>query len=120
MVGWDQYIIMTYKKGTCLITVEQIEGFGKNPGLWIGSTEKNELLKVASFGSQEKADMFCKSLDIFLGLNPSEDDVCECWHSNNHGGAECWGTKERESCNCEGNKSRCDFYPEYWKDKKNG
>lgn len=55
---------MTYKKGNTVISVEQIDGFGKNPGLWIGS--ENELVKVASFGSKDKADNFCKWLEYFL------------------------------------------------------
>lgn len=56
---------MMYSIGSVMITVEQIDGFGKKPGLWIG--DRSELLKVASFGSVDKAVMFCKWLDYFLG-----------------------------------------------------
>ena len=58
---------MTIERGEKSISVEQIDGFGKNPGLWIGNG--NELVKVASFGSAEKAEMFCKQLrEILSGV----------------------------------------------------
>lgn len=56
---------MVYSKGSVQITIEQVDGFGKNPGLWIGAG--NELLKVASFGNYDKAIQFCKWLEYFLG-----------------------------------------------------
>lgn len=56
---------MVYKCGEYEISVEQIDGFGKNPGLWI-KTEPNTLVKVASFGSKEKADTFEQYLTEFL------------------------------------------------------
>lgn len=56
---------MTYSIGSVTIKVEQIDGFGKKPGLWIGAG--NELLKVASFGSVDKAEIFCKWLNYFFG-----------------------------------------------------
>ena len=31
----------------------------------------------------------------------------------------CWGTKECDLCNCEGDESKCDFYPEKRKGKRN-
>ena len=37
---------------------DQEDGFGKMPSLWVGN--KNSLVKVASFGSVEKSEMFCK------------------------------------------------------------
>lgn len=58
---------MTIERGEKSISIEQIDGFGKNPGLWIGNG--NGLVKVASFGSAEKAEMFCKQLrEILSGL----------------------------------------------------
>lgn len=57
---------MVYKRGDVSISVERIEGFGKNPGLWIGTG--NSMVKVASFGSEDKARNFCKYLDYILGL----------------------------------------------------
>lgn len=59
---------MIYKRGDVLIAVEQVNGFGKNPSLWIGTETPNELIKVASFGNDEKAMMFCKWLEILLGM----------------------------------------------------
>ena len=47
---------MTYKRGTYAISVEQVDGFGKNPGLWIECN--NVAVKVASFGNAEKAELF--------------------------------------------------------------
>lgn len=55
---------MTFEKGRLKITVEQIDGFGKNPSLWVGNEEG--MVKVASFGSEEKADMFCKQMAIIF------------------------------------------------------
>lgn len=60
---------MTYKRGDVLISVEQIDGFGKNPSLWIGTENPNQLVKVASFGSYEKAKKFTKWLDYMVGLS---------------------------------------------------
>lgn len=61
---------MTYSRGKIEISVEQIDGFGKNPGLWIKSlAEENAMIKVASFGSFEKAQIFEMHLQKLLGLN---------------------------------------------------
>ena len=49
-----------------------IDGFGKNPGLWIRSQTENAVIKVASFGSKEKANMFVDYLMKFLGLKVGE------------------------------------------------
>lgn len=54
-----------YSKGNKAISVEKIEGFGKNPGLWV--VEGNEHLKVASFGSEEKAKIFQDTLEFLFG-----------------------------------------------------
>lgn len=59
-----------YKRGRASIVVD---GFGKNPGLWIGT--ENQAIKVASFGSQDKADLFCKWLEYILGLNNDAPEV---------------------------------------------
>ena len=54
-----------FSKGHRVISIETIHGFGKNPGLWVG--EGNEFLKVASFGSDEKAKKFQEWLEWFFG-----------------------------------------------------
>ena len=63
---------MTYKRGHVSISVHQLDGFGKNPSLWIGTDEPNQMVKVASFGSEEKARLFCKWLDYMFGLTEEE------------------------------------------------
>ncbi len=63
---------MTYKRGGYSISVYQVDGFGKNPSLWIGTDEPNEAIKVASFGSEEKADLFCKWLEYLLFIRLAE------------------------------------------------
>ena len=62
---------MILESGEKAISVEQIDGFGKNPGLWIRNG--NELLKVASFGSAEKAEMFCNYLRAMLEVVIKKD-----------------------------------------------
>lgn len=66
---------MTYKRGQVSISVYQLDGFGKKPSLWIGTEEPNQMVKVASFGSKEKADTFCKWLEYMLGINNDEREV---------------------------------------------
>ena len=66
---------MTYKRGHVSISVHQLDGFGKNPALWIGTDEPNQMIKVASFGSKDKADKFCKWLEYLLGLSNDEQAV---------------------------------------------
>ena len=63
---------MIYKRGDYGISVEQISGFGKNPGLWIH--HGNMAVKMASFGSAEKADKFIKYLDWLVFNNSKEPD----------------------------------------------
>ena len=63
---------MQYKKADVKISVEHIDGFGKNPGLWIGTENPNQMVKVASFGSQDKADLFEKWLGYLLGIDDRE------------------------------------------------
>ena len=64
---------MTYKRGNVSISVEQVDGFGKKPGLWIGAD--NQMVKVASFGSIDKAFTFCKWLEYLLGFSNDEQEV---------------------------------------------
>ena len=59
---------MTYIKGNYKISVEHIKEFGKRPSLWIH--KGNEAFKMASFGSFEKADLFCKYMEYFLFNTP--------------------------------------------------
>ena len=62
---------MMYKRGKYGISVEKIEGFGKNPGLWIH--RDNVSIKMASFGSEEKAEIFLKYLD-WIVMNEKEPE----------------------------------------------
>ena len=55
---------MIYKCGKYGISVKQLDGFGKNPGLWIH--DGNCAIKVASFGSAKKAQDFMSYLDYLL------------------------------------------------------
>ena len=57
---------MTYKRGQVSISIHQLDGFGKNPALWIGTDEPNQMVKVASFGSEEKAKLFCRWLNYMF------------------------------------------------------
>lgn len=66
---------MTYKRGQVSISVHQLDGFGKNPSLWIGTDEPNQMVKVASFGSEDKARLFCKWLEYILGLRNNVQEV---------------------------------------------
>lgn len=66
---------MKYKRGQVSISVEQVDGFGKNPGLWIGTDDPNQMVKVASFGSEEKAELFCRWLRYLTGVNNDEKAV---------------------------------------------
>ena len=66
---------MIYKRGDYGISVETIEGFGKNPGLWIH--HNNQAIKMASFGSEEKAERFLKYLDYLVLINGKEPEEVE-------------------------------------------
>ena len=59
---------MTYKKGNVVISVEQVDGFGKRPSLWIGTRDPNEVVKVASFKSEDAANQFCRWFEYLLGM----------------------------------------------------
>ena len=60
---------MTYGLGDVSISVEKIDGFGKNPGLWIGTSNPNQMVKVASFGSEDKAEQFCRWFEYIGGAS---------------------------------------------------
>ena len=64
---------MIYKRGDFGISVSQVESFGKNPSLWVHN--KNTMIKVASFGNEEKARMFTDYLDwlVLLNAKPPEE-----------------------------------------------
>ena len=81
---------MRIVKGKAFISIEHIEGFGKNPGLWIG--RNNVQVKVASFSSQEKAEAFCKWLSFIVGAIGDEQARVD-WFLNNTGSK---NTKESE------------------------
>lgn len=55
---------MCFSKGHKIISIERWFD-EKRPGLYVG--EGNQLLKVASFGSEEKARIFVKMLQEFFG-----------------------------------------------------
>ena len=65
---------MIYKRGDYGISVYQVDGFGKRPSLWIRS--KNCMLKVASFGSEEKAKLFISYLEwlLFADTKPPTEE----------------------------------------------
>ena len=58
---------MIYKRGDFGVSVSQVDGFGKRPSLWVHN--KNCMIKVASFGSEEKAKMFLEYLDWLCLIN---------------------------------------------------
>ena len=60
---------VTFYKGKKVIRVEQIDEFGKRPSLWIGT--ENEMIKVASFGSVEKSELFCEWM-AYIFFNADE------------------------------------------------
>lgn len=63
---------MTYNKAGIKIAIEKIDGFGKNPGLWIGTDNPNQMVKVASFGNEDKAAVFCKWFEYMIGVGERE------------------------------------------------
>ncbi len=68
---------MRYKRGNVIISIYQLNGFGKNPSLWIGTEKPNQMLKVASFGNADKAEQFCKWLDYLLGEKDDPPEEAE-------------------------------------------
>ena len=65
----------TYGRNDVKISVETVDGFGKNPGLWIATDNPNMMVKVASFGNEDKANMFCKWFEYITGLKNDREAV---------------------------------------------
>ena len=64
---------MTYSKGNKMISIEINDLLGgRKPGLYIG--EGNKLLKVASFATYEKANIFDEFLRYFFKDMLQKDD----------------------------------------------
>lgn len=63
---------MRYERGNVVVSVAMIDGFGKNPGLYIGTNHPNMVWKVASFRSADKAQEFCKWFEYMVGLSKEE------------------------------------------------
>ena len=57
---------MTFDRGGIVISVDKVDGLGKKPGLYIG--RRNVSFKVASFGNDEKAELFCRYLEYLCGI----------------------------------------------------
>ena len=66
---------MIYKRGDFGVSVSQVDGFGKNPSLWVHN--KNSMIKVASFGNKEKAKMFMECLEwlVLVNADPPKEDA---------------------------------------------
>lgn len=64
-----------YRRNDVKISVATVDGFGKNPGLWIGTDNPNQSVKVASFGSEDKAKLFCKWFEYMTGINDDREAV---------------------------------------------
>ena len=74
--GGDQEEQMAYfMMGSRYISIEQVDGFGKRPGLWIGNA--GQMTKVASFNSFQHAYEFEEWLRMFFGdrLEEGEDEL---------------------------------------------
>jgi len=65
---------MRYERGNVVVAIETIDGFGKNPGLYIGTNVPNTVWKVASFRSADKAQTFCKWLEYIMGMMEEEPE----------------------------------------------
>lgn len=64
---------MTYSKGNKMISIEINDLLGgRKPGLYIG--EGNKLLKVASFATYDKANIFDEFLRYFFGEMLKKDE----------------------------------------------
>lgn len=53
-----------FEKNGEIIAIEQVNGFGKKPSLWIG--KRGEFTKVASFRNDKSADDFTEYLRRFF------------------------------------------------------
>lgn len=63
---------MSYERGNVIIEVSKVDGFGKNPGLWIGTKNPNTVSKVAVFRSDDKARLFEKWFEYMMRLTDRE------------------------------------------------
>lgn len=59
-----------FEKNGEIIAVEQIDGFGKKPSLWI--SKEGIFIKVASFRNEESANDFTEYLKRFFRPNLEE------------------------------------------------
>lgn len=75
---------MRYERGNVVIGVYKVDGFGKNPGLWIGTRDPNMTWKVASFGSEEKAQSFIEWFEYMAGLRTEPPEVSGNGRSMGH------------------------------------
>ena len=66
---------MRYVRGNTVVAVQTIDGFGKNPGLYIGTENPNMVWKVASFKSADSANMFMKWFEYMVGLSKPPEEV---------------------------------------------
>ena len=66
---------MIYRRGNYGISVEKVQGFGKNAALWVH--HNNVAIKVASFSNDKKAEMFLKYLDWLTLINRKEPEPKE-------------------------------------------
>lgn len=66
-----------YKRNNVVIVIaiDKIGESGNNYGLWIGTENPNTLTEVASFGSEDKANTFCKWLDFIFEFNNDKEVV---------------------------------------------
>lgn len=60
---------MEIRKNGIIIGIQQVDGFGKRPGLWIGAEKPFMLVKVASFSNNESAKKFGDWLDYIIGFS---------------------------------------------------
>lgn len=60
---------MKITRGSAFVSVEKIDGFGKNPGLWIGTKYPNQMVEVALFGNEDDAKLFEKWLKYIIGTS---------------------------------------------------
>ena len=63
---------MTITRGNASVAVKTIDGFGKNPGLWIGTKYPNQMVEVALFGNEDDAKLFEKWLKYIIGTSSEE------------------------------------------------
>ena len=63
---------MRYEYGNTVISVHMMDGFGKKPGLWVGTRNPNMLTKVASFRNDDTARVFCKWFEYMTEISDDE------------------------------------------------